>query len=146
MVHSIARAALPPDEAADVVQEAFFRALEQLNTLRTAGAFGVWLATIARNVVRDVERERRALSTNDEEPWRHGTQHDEMEAEAARRALRSLPKAYRDTVSMRLLHGMTGPEIAARTGLSVGSVRVNLHRGMKLLRQRLAAAGRKKAE
>jgi len=38
---------------------------------------------------------------------------------------------------MRVLHGMTGPEIARRTGLTVGSVRVNLHRGMKLLRERL---------
>jgi RNA polymerase sigma-70 factor (ECF subfamily) len=34
---------------------------------------------------------------------------------------------------------MTGPEIAARTGLSPGSVRVNLHRGMQQLRQKLAA-------
>lgn len=32
---------------------------------------------------------------------------------------------------------MTGPEIAARTGMTHGSVRVNLHRGMKLLRERL---------
>jgi RNA polymerase sigma-70 factor (ECF subfamily) len=32
---------------------------------------------------------------------------------------------------------MTGPEIAARTGLTPASVRVNLHRGMKQLRERL---------
>jgi RNA polymerase sigma-70 factor, ECF subfamily len=32
---------------------------------------------------------------------------------------------------------MTGPEIAARTGLTADSVRVNLCRGMKLLRARL---------
>ena len=38
---------------------------------------------------------------------------------------------------MRLVEGMTGPEIAERTGLVAGSVRVNLHRGMKLLRERL---------
>jgi RNA polymerase sigma-70 factor (ECF subfamily) len=34
---------------------------------------------------------------------------------------------------------MTGPEIAERTGLTPESVRVNLHRGMKKLRERLAA-------
>jgi len=33
---------------------------------------------------------------------------------------------------------MTGPEIAARTGLTHGSVRVNLYRGMQLLREKLA--------
>jgi RNA polymerase sigma-70 factor (ECF subfamily) len=38
---------------------------------------------------------------------------------------------------LRLVEGMTGPEIALRTGLTEGSVRVNLHRGMKLLRERL---------
>jgi RNA polymerase sigma-70 factor (ECF subfamily) len=36
------------------------------------------------------------------------------------------------------VEGMTGPEIAAKTGLSPGSVRVNLHRGMNQLRQKLA--------
>jgi RNA polymerase sigma-70 factor (ECF subfamily) len=40
---------------------------------------------------------------------------------------------------LRLVEGMTGPEIAARTGLTGGSVRVNLHRGMKLLREKLDA-------
>jgi RNA polymerase sigma-70 factor, ECF subfamily len=38
---------------------------------------------------------------------------------------------------LRLVEGMTGPEIAARTGLTPASVRVNLHRGMKQLRERL---------
>jgi RNA polymerase sigma-70 factor (ECF subfamily) len=33
---------------------------------------------------------------------------------------------------------MTGPEIAARTGLTHGSVRVNLHRGMQQLRENLS--------
>ena len=38
---------------------------------------------------------------------------------------------------MRLVEGLTGPEIAERTGLTPGSVRVNLHRGIQLLRERL---------
>jgi RNA polymerase sigma-70 factor (ECF subfamily) len=41
---------------------------------------------------------------------------------------------------LRLVEGMSGPEIAEQTGLSAGSVRVNLHRGMKLLRERLGMA------
>ena len=52
-------------------------------------------------------------------------------------ALRELPHAYRETLVLRLVEGMTGPEIAEKTGLQPGSVRVNLHRGMKLLRRRL---------
>jgi RNA polymerase sigma-70 factor (ECF subfamily) len=51
--------------------------------------------------------------------------------------IQTLPDAYRETLVLRLVEGMTGPEIAARTGLTEGSVRVNLHRGMKQLRERL---------
>ena len=52
-----------------------------------------------------------------------------------------LPEAYRETLVLRLCEGLDGPEIAARTGLTHGSVRVNLTRGMALLRPLLAARG-----
>ena len=51
--------------------------------------------------------------------------------------IRKLPEAYRETLLMRLVEGMSGAEIAARSGLTPASVRVNLHRGMKMLRERL---------
>ena len=65
--------------------------------------------------------------------------HDAPTAEAYEvlEVIRGLPEAYSETLIMRLVEGMTGPEIAERTGLTPGSVRVNLHRGMKLLRQQL---------
>jgi len=53
-------------------------------------------------------------------------------------AVMSLPDAYRETLILRLVEGMTGPEIAARTGMTHGSVRVNLHRGMEQLRAKLS--------
>jgi RNA polymerase sigma-70 factor (ECF subfamily) len=53
-------------------------------------------------------------------------------------AVRELPEAYRETLILRLVEGLTGPEIAERTGLTPGSVRVNLHRGMQMLREKLA--------
>ena len=46
-------------------------------------------------------------------------------------------EAYREPLILRLVEGMTGPEIAARTGLKHGSVRVNLCRGMQMLREKL---------
>ena len=51
--------------------------------------------------------------------------------------IQSLPAAYRETLVLRLVEGMTGEEIAEQTGLTSGSVRVNLHRGMKRLREAL---------
>ncbi|PYQ92767.1 MAG: hypothetical protein DMF97_21220, partial [Acidobacteria bacterium] len=61
----------------------------------------------------------------------------ESETLAVLDIVRKLPDAYRETLLMRLVEGMTGDEIAARTGLTPGSVRVNLHRGMKMLREQL---------
>jgi len=63
---------------------------------------------------------------------------DRLEALAILDAVRALPEAYRETLTLRLVEGMTGAEIAERTGLTPASVRVNLHRGMKLLREKLA--------
>jgi RNA polymerase sigma-70 factor (ECF subfamily) len=51
--------------------------------------------------------------------------------------IQRLPESYREPLVLRLVEGMTGPEIAARTGLAPDSVRVNLCRGMKLLRDQL---------
>jgi len=51
----------------------------------------------------------------------------------------SLSETYRETLILRLVEGMTGPEIAARTGMTHGSVRVNLYRGMEQLRAKLSA-------
>src|SRR5262249_61327559 len=69
-----------------------------------------------------------------------GFQAPGAEAREALEAIRALPDAYREPLLMRLVEGMSGAEIAERTGLTPGSVRVNLHRGMQLLRERLGGA------
>ena len=65
--------------------------------------------------------------------------HDPDRAEALQvlAAIRTLPEAYQETLILRLVEGMSGPEIAAQVGLTPDSVRVNLHRGMQQLRARL---------
>jgi RNA polymerase sigma-70 factor, ECF subfamily len=143
MIHAMAVVRVPFDEAGDVVQEVFLRALRQLKALRDPDAFGSWLAAIARNAIRDLPSRPRPTSEVDETIGSRETQHDEMEARAALESIRGLPTAYRDTLMMRLVQGMSGPEIAERTGLTPASVRVNLHRGMKQLRRRLGAAASK---
>ena len=57
--------------------------------------------------------------------------------------IRGLPDAYRETLLLRLVEGLTGPEIADRVGITPESVRVNLHRGLKLLRQQLEGRSRR---
>jgi RNA polymerase sigma-70 factor (ECF subfamily) len=136
MVHAILLARVPRGVADDLVQDVFVAALERIGELREASAIGGWLAQIARNRAVDHLRARRHDEPpGDDEPVASG--HAAAEAREALAAIRALPEAYRETLLMRLVEGLSGPEIAERTGLTPGSVRVNLHRGMQLLRERL---------
>jgi len=137
LVRAIALSRVSFEDAPDVVQETFLRALTHLKQLQDANSFRSWLSAIARNITRDVVRERLPAASEETDRAGASTQHEEMDARAARRAIRSLPKAYQHTLALRIVGGMTAREIAQRSGLSVGSVRVNIHRGMKLLRKRL---------
>jgi RNA polymerase sigma-70 factor (ECF subfamily) len=144
MVHGVLLAKVPVDEVDDLVQDVFLLALRRLSTLREIGSFGAWLAAIARNRANDFHRRSvpedqlaDEASEEDIEPARVSADHPSTAA-AILDAIRSLPDTYRETLILRLVEGMTGPEIAARTGLTHGSVRVNLHRGMQQLRARLS--------
>jgi RNA polymerase sigma-70 factor, ECF subfamily len=140
VVHAILLARLPPSEVDDLVQEVFLTALDRLAALRDPAAFPGWLAAIARNRAADRHRRRPDHIALAEESATAAPV--APEALAVMAVLRALPDAYRETLVMRLVEGMTGPEIAARTGLTHASVRVNLHRGMRLLRERLAGERR----
>jgi RNA polymerase sigma-70 factor (ECF subfamily) len=139
MVHGILLARVGPADAEDLVQEVFFSAWHRLRALRDPGAFGGWLATIARNRATDHHRRAIASETLSEHLQARDATAARAEALAVLDVIRSLPGAYRETLVLRLVEGLTGPEIAARTGLTPASVRVNLHRGMKLLRQKIDA-------
>jgi RNA polymerase sigma-70 factor (ECF subfamily) len=135
MVHGILLSRVPRGEVEDLLQEVFLKALRQLESLRDADAFGAWLARIARNCAADFYRNRRdEESLNDDVMAASST---DLEAVRVLSLIRTLPEAYRETLVLRLVEGMTGPEIAARTGLTQGSVRVNLHRGVRLLREKM---------
>ena len=137
VVHGILLARVPRVEIEDLVQDVFVSAWQRLDSLRDPAAFGGWLAMITRNRATDSRRG----SVDAEELPDNLTAHDataaRVEALAVLDVIRSLPDAYRETLVMRLVEGLTGPEIAVRTGLTPASVRVNLHRGMKLLREKL---------
>jgi RNA polymerase sigma-70 factor (ECF subfamily) len=134
MVHGILLGRVPPGEAEDLVQDVFISAMKQLTGLRAAAAFPGWLAAIARNRAMDHFRGSRERVPLDERQPAKGAVED---AFLVLDVVRRLPEAYRETLILRLVEGMTGPEIALRTGLTPESVRVNLCRGMKMLRELL---------
>jgi RNA polymerase sigma-70 factor (ECF subfamily) len=151
MVHGILLARVPLSEVDDLVHDAFLQALRQLHTLRDSSRFGAWLAAIARNRANDYHRRAvdevelpESLSQDASVGAATGSPDsgDADEAAYLLSVIRELPETYREPLLLRLVEGMTGPEIAARTGLTPGSVRVNLHRGMQQLREKLARSSR----
>ncbi len=141
MVHAVLLARLPPQEAEELVQEVFLSAWLRLPELLEPQAFPGWLCSIARNRAMDRLRGRRGEVTAErvgaEAGEGVGVPGDPVALAEILGAIRALPEAYRETLLLRLVGGWTGPEIAERTGMTEGSVRVNLHRGMALLRERL---------
>ncbi len=138
LVHGVLLARMPRSEVEDTVQEIFLHAFKKLHTLRDSNAFGPWIAMIARNRAMDFHRRSRETVSVDD--WTNNLRSRDTgssKAEEILAIIKTLPDAYRETLVLRLVEGMTGPEIATRTGLTSASVRVNLHRGMKLLRAKL---------
>ena len=135
LVHGVLLSHAPRREVEDLAQDVFLRAFSRLGGLRDASAFGPWIATLARNRARDFHRSAKPMV-----PLPDQLPADNSGDEEAVRVLalvRTLPEAYRETLVLRFVEGMTGPEIAEVTGLSPGSVRVNLHRGTRMLREKL---------
>jgi len=135
MVHGILLARVPPGDADDLVQDVFVTAMRQLRGLRNAAAFPGWLGAIARNRAMDHHRAAKRQAPLEVVEKTAVAVDGRADAFLVLRLIRSLPEAYRETLILRLVEGMTGPEIAERTGLTPESVRVNLCRGMKMLRE-----------
>ena len=137
LVHGILLSRFRPAIAEELTQECFLIAFQKLHQLRDPAKFGPWIVMIARRLDAPVERfEQIDASANDAADL-----HDnpEFSADAAKvlAVIRSLTLAYRETLVLRLVEGMSATEIASATGMSPDSVRVNLHRGMKKLRAAL---------
>jgi RNA polymerase sigma-70 factor (ECF subfamily) len=135
VVHGILLSYVSAAEADDLTHEVFETVITRLSDLKSSEAFPGWIVAIARRRALNVVRrpiDEVAMNTQ----WADQRQSPEnvAAAEQALTAICSLPSAYKETLMLRLVEGLTGPEIAERTGMTEGSVRVNLHRGMSQLR------------
>ncbi len=139
--------------AEDLLQETLLIAFRSLNKLAEPKAFRTWLLTIAQNVLTDAVR--RNLRQKRAGPMQRGTAAlahvedkslppDEEMVRAEIRAqvlavLRSLPEEYRVPLTLRYLTGADYETIQLQMGVTNGSLRGLLHRGLKLLQERLPA-------
>jgi len=144
-------------DAEDLTQEAFVRAFRFFGNYRRDWPFDNWLYKIMSNLfVDDLRRKPKARLQSLDQPLDNGGRSDDIYLEIPdaaanpekmmlsheldeqiQRALSSLPSDFRVTVILADIEGMSYEEISQTMNCSLGTVRSRLHRGRKLLRNRL---------
>ena len=138
-------------EAQDLTQETFLRALKSLHLYRNTGKpFSAWLATIARNLIRDGWRKRRhgsvgldaamELVSGEAGPEDRAVATDEQQR--LRAALASLPSDYQTVIRLRIYDGLPAADTARVMGRTPAAIRQLQHRALSALRGALAEGSR----
>jgi RNA polymerase sigma-70 factor (ECF subfamily) len=134
------------DRAEELTQETFLVALRHVRRLSDPKAFRPWLLSIARTVVIDDARRRGRRKRGSPGAWTDVPGDGPTPLESAERreareramsVLRSLPEAYQTPLTLRYLAGADHDEIGRQLGITNGSLRGLLHRGLTMLRERL---------
>jgi len=161
-VHAIAGRWVPFHEAEDVVMETYIKAWQSLPRFRGGSSLKTWLFRIAYNCSMDYMRTRYRnnahvvlegdrggegdLPLPEAPDERVVAPADQMVAEeravAVRRALAQIPEEHRVTLMLRFADGLSYAEIAAATGVSIGTVMSRLFYGKRRLKQCLAGEGK----
>ncbi len=127
----------------DIVQSTFLASIERADTFDATRPIVPWLMGILINQARLMNRRR---ATRHEEPVIAdvaGAEHEPDDAEAREvqdavaRALADLPATYREVLVAHLAEGKQPHEIAAQLGRPQGTVRAQLHRGLRIVRRSL---------
>jgi len=143
-------------DAEDAAQEAFLKAFRNLATFRGEAKFGTWLVTIALNEARSRIRHRNTIKMESLDEPLDGEGHvspaflrdwKEIPSEALERkeirfllqkAIAALPRIYREVFQLRDIEQLSVDESATALGISIGAVKVRLHRARMMLQKNLA--------
>lgn len=124
----------------DLAQQVFLTAWQSLGRLRAVAAFDGWLKRIMITTWLAEVRRHHASTPGapdvDDEPAPESHVSERLDLDGA---LACLPERVRLCVVLAYNEGMAHPEIAAATGLPLGTVKSHIHRGGARLRELLAA-------
>ena len=139
------------EDAEDLAQEVFVRVFKSLGAFRGESSFRTWIYRVGVNVVRSHQSRWRRRQAVWEDSGADATSTfdpaDEADFEAAwltreaiERALEGLPPELRLAVTLRDVHGLEYRDIAATTGVPIGTVESRIFRARQRLRLALATA------
>jgi len=127
-------------DALEASQEIFITAFRRASSFRGDSAFGTWLYRIGINHCKDMLRKRKDLLLETDQleiervdPRQRGIDETTALRLDLSKALAALPDDYREAVVMHDLGGVPYEEIAAITGVPVGTVKSRISRGRRQL-------------
>lgn len=129
------------DDAADVLQESFISAFNNLDRYRHDATFGSWLKRIVINKAINHIRKRKTLPLPDDEEWQVPEEPeievevDERTVERIRNAIGQLPDGYRSVLTLYLIEGYDHQEISEIMGISVSTSKSQLNRAKARLKE-----------
>ena len=127
--------------AEDAAQEAFARALENLRSLKNKRKFAPWLASICRNVAKDmVATKARQISTEDLSQVAVNGNSDEIN-QVIRRAIDQLPASAKELIVLRYYNGLSYEEIGSVLGISKATINGRLTRAKRKMAKYLKRIG-----
>ena len=132
-----------PNDAKELLQDVFVRAWRRLDTFRGESAFSSWLHRLAVNTMlenarSDSRRTARELPMDDTSRLSGAARSSGIELRLdMEAAIASLPKGARLAFVLHDVEGYQHQEIAAQLSVSIGTVKAQLHRARRLLRERL---------
>jgi RNA polymerase sigma-70 factor, ECF subfamily len=133
-----------PDDADDLVQDAFLRALERIATFDVSRAFGPWFSRLLINTGIDQRRKQTVRKTESHDPETFaGVSSPHRDAERAELrhsledAMRRLPARQRLIVSLFEIDGYSTEEVAGMLNVSQVTIRWHLHQARRTLRDAL---------
>ena len=152
LYYSIIRIVLNPEDANDIVQEAFIKAYRNLGSYNKQYRFYTWIYRIALNTALNVVQRRRLREESLEKKHEdigfdppsilnQAAEYDVKEiTEQVRTALEQLPFEMRSVLIMRVFDEMSYKEIAELLDVSVGTVMSRLNRARSILRKILLSS------
>lgn len=131
-------------EAEDVLQDAFVRAFQKLDSFKGDSTFGAWLKRIVVNTAINQLRKNKAEFVGLEDE-RLDVRYEEKEEpdhawdmKKVRKAIAELPEGYRVVFSLYCIEGYDHAEIAGILGISEATSKSQYSRAKKKLRERLS--------
>jgi RNA polymerase sigma-70 factor (ECF subfamily) len=136
-----------PTDAEDVVQEAFLRALRFFDGFR-GGDSRAWLLKIVRNTCYSWIKKNRPTELSDQfDETVHSNEAagedaeanlvSRVESERVKKAIETLPAAFREVLILREIEGLSYRDISDVTSIPMGTVMSSLSRARQRLREEL---------